>query len=412
MFDIFRKHSDTSKTNTSSLAQELAAEREKSSKLEKALTEVARITEAVKNGDLEVRSTHWDEFGNYSDTLSNLNRLLDLTDSFIRESNASLDAASHGKFYRKFLATGMMGTFGESARFINNISDRMDQMQQEQKQHRLEIADDFEKEILSVVTTLSSAAEQVGTTAVRLTAHAQENQSLAASVAAAAEQATVNVQTVASAAEELSASIEEIARQVNASSERSGEASDQANSASTTIEALEEANGTIGRVVSLITDIAAQTNLLALNATIEAARAGEAGKGFAVVASEVKSLAQQTANATDEIDGQVRSIQGNTSDTVKKVQDISLIITSLNEIASAIASATEEQSAATLEISRNIQEASEGTKEVAKNIEHVNETSSRTMSHAQELDEASKQLAQTLDDLKNKATSFLKDMRE
>ena len=217
---------------------------------------------------------------------------------------------------------------------------------------------------------------------------------------------------MASASEELTASVEEIARQVQTSSEQTGGASEQAKGATVTIETLKAASDTIGQVIGLISDIAKQTNLLALNATIEAARAGEAGKGFAVVASEVKSLAKQTATATEEIGEQVQAIQTNTGSTVTAVKGIATSILSLNEIATMIASATEEQSAATNEISRNIQEASAGTQEVSVNISKVNDAAGQTLESAGELRTAAADLGKLTQDLKEQARVFVEQLRE
>src|SRR5262249_6109079 len=161
--------------------------------------------------------------------------------------------------------------------------------------------------------------------------------------AAASEQASTNVQTVASAAEELSASIAEISRQVSQAAKVAGDAVSRATATNQSVAALAEGAQKIGDVVKLINDIAGQTNLLALNATIEAARAGEAGKGFAVVASEVKSLANQTAKATDEIAAQIQGIQASTKDAVTAIREIAGVIGQVSEISTTIAAAVEEQ---------------------------------------------------------------------
>ncbi len=410
MFEIM-----SGKTAWQSRIDELEAaldhEQQKNKQYADAFQVLALVSRSVKKGDLEARIVDWDLHGDLSPILANVNYMLDLTDAFIREAAASLEAASDSQFYRKFLVQGMAGTFGRGAQAINDTTKRMEQLVQEQKQQRNQVADSFEQTVMEVMSSLTGAVEQVGATAKDLMSDASENQSLAASVAAAAEQATVNVQTVASAAEELSASVEEIARQVSSSSAKSDEAADEAGDATSTISALETASGTIGRVVSLINDIADQTNLLALNATIEAARAGEAGRGFAVVASEVKSLAQQTANATGEIGSQVQSIQDNTDSSVTAVSGIEDTIKELNNITGSIAAATEEQSAATNEISRNIQEASQGTQDVANNIQHVHETSDRTMERAKELRVAAKDLGANVELLKAKSVGFLEDVR-
>lgn len=201
-------------------------------------------------------------------------------------------------------------------------------------------------------------------------------------VAAAAEEATVNVQSVSSATEEMTTAIREVAEQSSQSASVAERAKSQSDEAQAQILGLNEAAQEIGQVIAMITDIADQTNLLALNATIEAARAGESGKGFAVVASEVKSLASQTAKATEQIGGQVQSIQSATSNAVSMIDAITNTIGEVSQVASAIASAVEEQGATTQEISRNIHEAATGTQSVTESIHKVSESinNSRTSS--------------------------------
>jgi len=178
-------------------------------------------------------------------------------------------------------------------------------------------------------------------TAKSMTATAEQSSRLTQEASSATEQASGNVQTVAAAAEELSASVSEISRQVSEAASVASQAVDAAEQTNVSVTSLSEAGQKIGEVVGLINDIASQTNLLALNATIEAARAGEAGKGFAVVAPEVKSLATQTARATEDISAQITSMQEETQGAVKAIQNISEIISKISEISSAIASAVE-----------------------------------------------------------------------
>jgi len=235
----------------------------------------------------------------------------------------------------------------------------------------LALANAFEASVKSVVDEVASGASGMRSTASAMSETAAGTQTRTATVANAAEMASANVQTVAAAAEELSSSIVEIGRQVSQSAKIANQAVDDAQRSNVSMEGLAAAAQKIGDVVKLINDIAGQTNLLALNATIEAARAGEAGKGFAVVASEVKSLANQTAKATEDIAAQIASIQSATKDAVGAIAGVGRTIREVSEIATTIAAAVEEQGAATQEIARNIQEAATGTREVQTNVAEV-----------------------------------------
>ncbi len=414
MFDRFRKRQAGSgeAAGVVELTALLEAERHKNAELSSAFTASMSVIRRLSDGDLEARVTNWDQYGDLSADLSTINHLADLVDAYIQESQAALDAAAEGRFFRRFLPTGMLGAFGDGARHINQTVDAMEAALEDRRSNRTRLVSEFEGSVLRLLETLSAAVSQVNGVALSLVDQADESNRLAATVASAAEQARGNVQTVASSVEELNASVEEIARQVATSSEESMEAYSETTEASEKIELLVQASKTIGHVVGLINDIADQTNLLALNATIEAARAGEAGRGFAVVASEVKSLAQQTAGATGEIGSQVDAIQGNTQQTVSAVAGISDKIRDLTDIATTIASATEQQSAATGEISRNIQEAATGTEQVADNIHKVSDSAGKTRDSAQELETAARELQQTVMILEQQAGVFLKNIKQ
>ena len=279
-------------------------------------------------------------------------------------------------------------------------------------QRRLnELADGCEANVKSIVEQVSAAAVETQATAKAMAATAEKTQRQSTAVAAASEEASTNVQTVASAAEELSSSVAEISRQVAQSTKITGQAVEEVNRTNASVQGLAEAAQKIGDVVKLINDIAGQTNLLALNATIEAARAGEAGKGFAVVASEVKSLANQTAKATEDIANQVKSIQEATRKAVDAMKGIGSTIGQVSEIATTIASAVEEQGAATQEIARNIQQASAGTHEVSTTIADVSQSAQETGRAASTVLDKSSTIAGQSSDLRRQVDSFLGKIR-
>jgi methyl-accepting chemotaxis protein len=274
-----------------------------------------------------------------------------------------------------------------------------------------QITRDFEHMIGEVVETVSSASTELEASAGTLTATAERAQELTTSVAAASEQASTNVQSVASATEEMASSVNEISRQVQESANIAGQAVQQARITNDRVSELASAAARIGDVVELINNIAGQTNLLALNATIEAARAGEAGRGFAVVASEVKALAEQTAKATGEISNQIAGIQAATQDSVGAIKEIGDTIGRMSEIASTIASAVEEQGAATQEISRNVQQAAQGTMQVSSNITDVQRGASETGSASTQVLAAAQSLSSDSTRLKVEVSNFLSAVR-
>jgi len=289
---------------------------------------------------------------------------------------------------------------------------RVEQTRKEDRQRQIEsyIAT-FDRVVSNALGRVASASTDLNRTAESMATLAEQTNRQAAASAAAAEQTSANVQTVASATEEMAASIQEISRQVATSNDIASKAAAQAQETTNSVRSLADAANRIGEVVNLIHNIAAQTNLLALNATIEAARAGEAGKGFAVVASEVKALANQTSKATEEIAAQIASVQAATQGTVGAIEGIGHTIATINEIASAIAAAIEEQNATTGEITRNVQQAAQGTEEVSTNVVQVNQAATQTGTAATQVLGASNELAQQAETLKQEVESFLARIR-
>ncbi|WP_424812860.1 methyl-accepting chemotaxis protein [Roseococcus sp. YIM B11640] len=270
---------------------------------------------------------------------------------------------------------------------------------------------EFEAEAADALRIVASASTELDAIAGEMAGTAQSGVERASSLAAGSEQASANVQTVAASAEELAASISEVARRVAESATAARRAAEDARETDKAVGALAEAAGRIGDVVRLIGDIANQTNLLALNATIEAARAGEHGKGFAVVASEVKALAGQTAKATDEISQQIAQMQSETGRAVEAIKGISRTIEMLNGISAGVASAAEQQAAATQEIGRAVAEAAAGTRDVSNNAGGLTEVATQTGSAASQVRTAAGELAGRAEALRSQMGSFLGQLR-
>jgi len=257
--------------------------------------------------------------------------------------------------------------------------------------------------LAEAAATMQQISEGMVDTAERTT-----EQSAGASTAS--EQVSRSVQATASATEELAASVSEVGRQVNHSAAIASRAAEEASRTNVTVQSFREASQKIGEVVGLINSIASQTNLLALNATIEAARAGDAGKGFAVVASEVKSLAAQTAKATEEIAGQVAAIQEVTIQAVEAIQSIGLTIGEMNEIARAVAATVQEQAAAAQEITRGTQQAAIGTSTLSGTIAGVSQGAGETGTAAVEVVTSAGAVGDQAALLRAEISSFLASM--
>jgi methyl-accepting chemotaxis protein len=321
--------------------------------------------------------------------------------------------------------TGRKDEIGGLAKALHVFKDNASAMtkmhaeQAELKQHAdaekrrtmIELAGRFEASVQAVVGEVISDAREMREAAGSMSETAGAASDRSKVVAEACQEASSNVQTVASAAEELSASIAEIGQRVEQAAQVADKAASDGQRTNEAVAGLAAAADKIGEVINLINNIASQTNLLALNATIEAARAGEAGKGFAVVASEVKSLASQTAKATEEISAQITAIQSETQQVVGNIQGICATILQVNEISSSIAAAVGEQGAATQEIAASVQRAASGTNQVSQNITNVTTATTQTGEVAGIVLQSSDRLAGKLQKLQHEVSEFIAGVR-
>jgi methyl-accepting chemotaxis protein len=281
----------------------------------------------------------------------------------------------------------------------------------EKRKTMIELAGKFEASVQAVVSEVIGDARDMREAAQSMSETAGSASDRSKVVADACQEASSNVQTVASAAEELSTSISEIGQRVAQAAQVADKAANDGQRTNQAVQGLAAAADKIGEVINLINNIASQTNLLALNATIEAARAGEAGKGFAVVASEVKSLASQTAKATEEISAQITAIQSETEQVVGNIKGICATILQVNEISSSIAAAVAEQGAATQEIAASVQRAASGTNQVSQNITDVTVATTQTGEVAGIVLQSSDRLGGKLQKLQHEVSEFIAGVR-
>ncbi len=366
-----------------------------------AFEKIEAVCKRAAEGDLEARITGIEEFGDLAGCLNAINRMLDLTDAYVRESSASLHYASQRKYFRPFLLRGMRGDFRRGAAVINAARESME------KRHLL--TEEFQSAVSSVVSTFSNAAGELKATAQSMSSGAETTHQQSLAVAKVSEEGASNAQSVAASAEELTVSIADISQRIS-EWDATGAVVQEVQRATDSVAALTSAATKIDKVMSFIRDVAGQTNLLALNATIEAARAGEVGRGFSVVASEVKSLATQVADATAEITQHIQSMQEATRLTATAIESINSRTLTIGEVSSGISSAIEKQSAATSKIGQNVRQAAEGSESISRNIVSITEASEQTGTAAKEVLQSADCLAGEADGLNARVETFLKQL--
>lgn len=395
----------------------------------------AEYVDKISRGDIPSKIT--DAYnGDFNHIKNNLNNCIDNINALVADANMLADAAFQGKLSTRADATKHNGDYRKIVEGVNHTLDAVigplndfarvldalasgDLTVTAEKQY----AGDFEQFKKSVNTlgiqvrnamqqigrntaALVASAEQLNQLSQQMTANADETATQANVVSAASEQVSKNVQTVATGADEMGASIKEIAKNTSEATRIATAAVSTAESTNATIQKLGQSSAEIGQVIKVITTIAQQTNLLALNATIEAARAGEAGKGFAVVANEVKELAKETAKATEDISGKIEAIQSDTKAAVEAIGQIGTVINQINDIQNTIASAVEEQTATTNEISRNLAEAAKGGVDITRNITGVAEAARSTTAGAGETQKSAKGLEGMAAELQELVSQF------
>jgi methyl-accepting chemotaxis protein len=391
-----------------------------------ALHAIATVCRAAAAGDLEARITTIDDDDDLGEVARSINNLLDLTDAYVRESSASLIAANEGRYYRRFLERGMLGSFRSGARIINEAGAEM-----KLKSAALEEAGEvmgrlaggdftarlegsysgaYERlqgnlnsmaaELRRVVTRIRETSRvitgsgfRIQATSESLASAADETSRQVQAVSVASIQTGSNLRTVATAAEAMSADIGRISAQLEEAVDVATAAKREAEKTQLLMEALGNSSREVGAVVKLIAGIAQQTNLLALNAAIEAARAGSAGASFGVVANQVKLLAGQVTQATVDISARIGDIQNRTVSAVDGIVAIHHVIGQINGISERVSAGMQEQAAATAAIARNVAGAAQNTADVAGSIEHVNGAASETANGAADTLRDSEQLA-------------------
>ncbi|WP_343561972.1 methyl-accepting chemotaxis protein [Kiloniella sp. b19] len=369
----------------------------------------AAICDALSEGDYERRLTNIREKGELGQLMWSVNRTADQIDAFVREARASMEHVSNNLYYRRIIQRGLKGSPRVGAQIINRaietIRGKMESFNG--------VADRLDSSLKTVAEEMQSSVGNLGEMTASMETVATQARSGSEAVRQSSREASDGVSSISAAAEQLSASISEIRTQMSRTSSAAEGAVKRVRASASDIRQLDESASRIGDVIKLITEIAEQTNLLALNATIEAARAGEAGKGFAVVASEVKSLANQTGRATEEIGQYVSGIQSSTLEAVKAFDELAELLQDLNSSAVSVAAAVDQQSAASNEIADNARIAARETANVNRGITEIGDGINEASRVSRDVDRVTRDLSeQKLAALLNDMGQFMEELKK
>ncbi len=376
----------------------------------------AEICALAAKGDLEARITHIQEPDSDLGILfRNINRVLDVADAYVREAAAAMHYCAEEKFFRPILLRGMPGAYAQSAMTINQASERMEESCdriESMKAQRLSLIKDFEESISKTVSTVASAAAELEATAAHMTETAEESAKLAENVSITASETASAAVDAARRCETFKELAVEIANGVGKTNTLMNEAVSGSQVSAEAMDSMQTTTRTIEKVIGLITEVASQTKLLALNASIEAARAGEAGVGFAVVASEVRTLADRTAGATEEIEGQIEAIQRAADQAQDSMKLISETIEKIDSISKAISENVQDQVATSETLTTSVDGSAENASKIQSSITGVSEVAKETGRTAGELRIAAGELSRLASSLQEAVDQFLEGMKQ
>ncbi|MCC9603103.1 methyl-accepting chemotaxis protein [Stieleria sp. JC731] len=369
-------------------------------------SEVARICNQASQGNLEVRILGFDELTDQDDELyavhHGINSLLDYTESFIREAKAALGYAAEGKYFRRVLLGGMNGTFRHASELINVASEQMKAKSDaltNAKNARLEMADSFEVTVKGITDSLLEATHELHSISTELSTTAKQTSNRSKNALETANRSVENVREVTSATEQMQKSMDEIDVEMQETSDRVKRVVEEVANAMAVMKELGRSSASIDKVVETIEDVARQTHLLSFNAAIEAARSGTAGAGFAVVAAEVRSLAERTRLATQQVKEEIQRVQSNADDAAKSIGRFGEAIEDLSKTSESVTHLVHDQKLATEEITSNVEQAMKCTESVNENILGVSGAATQT-------DAATEKLRDASDDLERQSTAL------